>query len=48
MVFKAENARTFNEKLAIDISQRDFGDAPGGIPYDVSGVGGVAGNAQEC
>ena len=38
MVFKAEHARTFNEKLSIDISQRDFADAPGGIPYDVSGA----------
>ena len=38
VVFKAEHARTFNEKLSIDISQRDFADAPGGIPYDVSGA----------
>ena len=36
-MFKAEHARTFNEKLAIDISQRDFADAPAGIPYDLSG-----------
>lgn len=41
MVFKAENARTFTEILGIDVADRDFNDAPGGIPYEVTGAGGA-------
>lgn len=40
VVFKAENARTFTEILGIDVADRDFNDAPGGIPYEVTGAGG--------
>ena len=37
VVFNAVNASVYSEVLGIDISERDFGDQPAGIPIEVAG-----------
>jgi hypothetical protein len=34
-LFKAEGSRPYTEVLGVDVTERDFADAPGGIPYEV-------------
>ena len=48
VTFKAENARAYTELVAINVSDRDPADAPGGYPYEIAGESCIPGiNAED-
>lgn len=45
--FRAEGSATFVETVGLDVSDRDFGDQPKGIPYEVAGESCIPGIVTE-